>query len=167
MGKANCEIKKIIDETVDKTLKALMENGRAIQVKDKREIYKATERRLYAYPDIKDRLETNDYDLHARSADVVKYIRGGRVPFDEKMEALKSAAEASRMRDQMEVEAIEKALSIIQDDEYYDVIPARYFRNEDDIDVAENMNCDESTIRRNRGRLVRRISVRLYGADAI
>lgn len=164
MIEENLEIERIVERVV----KVMFRPNRLFQAPDQKEILKATVRRLYAYPDITARLEADAYNtIPERSRSIVGFVRGGRVPPDQKDAILEMEAIASKMRDQTEVEAIASALDAIKDDPYYDAIKARYFRQETDDIVAARIPCDERTIRRNRSRLVRRISIRLYGVDAL
>ncbi len=163
MGNEAIDIEGIIKKAVCEGLAA----GRAQREQDTREVYRATERRLYAYPDIKDRLDDNLYGEKMRSHDITKFIRGGRVTEGEKEAALDLAAEAARMRDEAEAQEIEDALAVVQNDAYYDTVSMRYFDNAPDSEIAEVCGCEERTVRRNRSRLVRRLAVRLYGADAL
>lgn len=43
----------------------------------------------------------------------------------------------------------------------------RYFKNLPDDAVADGLHCDTSTVWRNRKRLVQRMAVWLYGAEAV
>ena len=65
--------------------------------------------------------------------------------------------------DERELKRMNIALSFISDDPYYLTVEARYLRGVGDYDIAERLNCDPSTVRRNRIRLVRMLALRLYG----
>ena len=151
----NQEFEMIVEKAVLRAFKA----GNSLRIYDQKEIYKATERRLFAYPDILARLEADAYNIiPSRSRDIVGFVRGGRVPPDQKDAILEMEAVASRMRDKTEIEAVSAALDAISDDPYYETIEARYFRQKKDEEVAARIPCDERTIRRNRNRLVHRIA---------
>ena len=157
-----------IEDIIKKAVRAAYEAGKTQREQDSREVYRAMERRLYAYPDIKDRLADDLYlGGKGRSGDIVRFTRSGRIPEAEKQAALDLAAKAARARDEAEIKEIESALAVIQTDQYYETVCMRYFDNASDAEIAEFCACDERTVRRNRSRLVRRIMVRLYGAQAL
>jgi DNA-directed RNA polymerase specialized sigma24 family protein len=52
-------------------------------------------------------------------------------------------------------------------DPYYRALEGKYFEQKSDDELAEELNCDVSTVWRNRGRLVTRLAIRLYGVDAV
>jgi DNA-directed RNA polymerase specialized sigma24 family protein len=164
MEKENKDVETIIENTMMKAFKS----GRSLRELDQKEIRKATERRLFAYPDILARLEVDAYNtILYRSRDVVGFVRCGRIPQDQKDAVLEVEAIAAKMRDKTEVEAISSVLDAIKDDPYCETIEAKYFRQATDEEVATQLSCDERTVRRNRSRLLRRIAIRLYGVDAI
>lgn len=59
--------------------------------------------------------------------------------------------------------AMNIALSFISDDPYYLTVEARYLRGVGDYDIAERLNCDPSTVRRNRHPAGAVLALRLYG----
>lgn len=70
-------------------------------------------------------------------------------------------------RDQVEIDEINFALDVIKDDEYYPIIEMRYFKEMKDDEIAPHFPCDPRTIRRHKSRLVRKIAIKLYGAEAV
>ena len=56
---------------------------------------------------------------------------------------------------------------LVADDEYYPIIRMKYFEGKTDEEIAPEIPCDPSTVRRNKSRLIRRIAVKLYGAQAV
>ena len=89
-----------------------------------------------------------------------------RLSPEEIFEAVIMDMEATIAADQYEIDAMDKALSVIRDDEYYLTVTGRYLDDLPDERVAELIPCDTSTVWRNRKRLVQRLAVWLYGADA-
>jgi DNA-directed RNA polymerase specialized sigma24 family protein len=156
-----------VESVIKKAVHEAYIAGKAQGNQDSKDLYRVVERRLYAYPDIKDRIADDLYSAKMHSHDITRFIRGGRIPESEKEAALDMAALAARARDEAEAKEIEAALSAIQNDAYYEAVCMRYFDNAPDSDIAEYCACDERTVRRNRSRLVRKIAVRLYGADAL
>lgn len=62
---------------------------------------------------------------------------------------------------------IEEALKDISDDIYYDIIPMFYFHNETREYIAERFGCTETTISRNKTRLLNQLKLKLFSNDVI
>jgi hypothetical protein len=138
--------------------------------------FKATEKRLYAYPVICLKVENDRRFIEeikgngpqGYSKSVVRFSRSGmRLSADEIAEAQVMDISARIAGDEHELETIEKALGIIEGDPYAKVISHKYFDGKNDEDIAEIMCCNSSTVRRNKARLVGRLAVFLYGCEAI
>jgi DNA-directed RNA polymerase specialized sigma24 family protein len=71
------------------------------------------------------------------------------------------------MRTRQEVLRIERALEVIKDDKYYDVIPLKYWDGLDMLEIAKKFECEDKTVRRNKNRLVNKLKIMLFGADAL
>lgn len=65
------------------------------------------------------------------------------------------------------VEMIDKALKEIQDNEYYEIIPMRYFENQSREKVAEYFDVSTTTITRHQRELLERLSVLIFSDDVI
>ena len=172
LNKKHDDIEKIIQRAVQ----AGIEAGRAQAEKTVKDAYRATERRLYALPvllkkveDAKEKLqELEQHGLRKRSRDIIRFSRSGwRFSHDEILEALKLDIEASIAADEHEIETLKKALKQIENDTYYLAVKGKYLDGLSDDEIAQAISCDPSTVRRNRGRLVRILAVWLYGAEAV
>jgi len=98
----------------------------------------------------------------------VRFTAGGlRADPEEMFEAVMNDLKARMAADRQEIETMQKALPSIERDAYYHAVPARYFDGRADWEVAEELHCDDSTVRRNRARLVRIVAIRLYGVQAV
>lgn len=157
-------------------LEAIARNTARFQSMTANEAYKATERRLRALPDLQEKVEADKAQLaeyeagivRGRSKDIIRFsASGSRVSPEEKLDALKQDLAARIAADEYEIGLIENALKVIENDPYYKTVFNRYVLQENDEDIAEQIHCDASTVRRRRGQLVRRLAVRLYGVDAI
>ena len=141
--------------------------------------YKATEKRLYAIPILRERIADSSEELaeletlgiealREHSLSLVKLLRPGIRLTPEEVHAAQLAELRGRLAaDEREVRKIQIALTSIEDDPYYQAVEMKYFGNARDAQVAEKLCCDPSTVRRNRVRLVRRLALRLYGANAL
>lgn len=138
--------------------------------------FKTTEKRLYAYPVIKLKIaddrgkieDIHDYGAPTKSKSITRFQRSGvRIGTDDIAEAIIINTTADIAENELEIETIDKALSIIADDPYANIIKYKYFEEKNDEKIAELMSCDPSTVRRNKSRLVGRLAVFLYGAAAV
>lgn len=161
---------------IENIIKMAVEAGRISAERSSKDAYKATERRLYALPilrrklaDDKERLdEIKKYGPKEKSKSVTRFVKSGvRLSPEEIYDVMIMDMESTIAADQHEIETMEKALSIIQDDEYYFTVTGRYLEDLPDERVSEMIPCDTSTVWRNRKRLVQRLAVWLYGVAAI
>lgn len=168
MGKNSRDMEEII--------KLAVEAGRISAERSARDAFKATERRLYALPVLRKKLEDDrerleelkTYGPRGRSKSITRFSKSSvRLSPEEIYEAILVDMEATIASDEYEIEAMEKALAQIENDEYYETVIGRYIEDLADERVAELIPCDTTTVWRNRKRLVQRLSVWLYGAEAI
>ena len=99
---------------------------------------------------------------------MVRFHRSGqRLSYEDILDALILDTQASIAADETEIDTLKKALEQIEDDIYYPAVKGRYFEGFSDEKIAGQIHCDERTVRRHRGRLVRVVAVWLYGAEAV
>lgn len=164
------KIKQALEQTVAKIYEAGKHSGK--------EPYRATERRLRAYPVLKANIDRYKADIEdikhedfGKSKSIVLFqTHSGKTPqrdIEELREAKIFDVTLKLVRDEKEVEEVETALAYIKDYAYHDLIEMIYFKNMDHQAIEERLHCDRSTIYRNRKILVSRISEVLYGADAL
>lgn len=65
------------------------------------------------------------------------------------------------------VEIIEKALQEVSGDEYYEIIPLRYFEGKSREETAEYFDCSTTTITRHQRELLERLSVLIFSDDVV
>ena len=65
------------------------------------------------------------------------------------------------------VEVIENALKAISDDEYYEIIPMRYFENYSREKVAEYFDVSPTTVTRHQRELIEKLSILIFSDDVI
>lgn len=174
---ANQNFEKIIERTVKKAINEAVlygfEKGKTVD----KDLFCKTETRLRAYKELKDNVKKYTLDIEdlkreqpGRSKDIVRFGSAGngtRLTLEEIQEARIIGVQKKIERDQPEIDEIDFALQAISGDKYYDVVTMKYFEGKNDDEIAEVMFCDSSTVRRNKNRLVRKIMVKLYGADAV
>lgn len=168
MGKFTSEVENIIFRAV--------QAGKMSGERTAKDAFKATERRLYAIPVLMSRLDDNKerleeirkYGPRSRDKSITRFQKSGvRLTPEEIFEAVVMDMEATIAADEYEVEVMSRALDTISDDEYYQTVTGRYITNQTDEEVAALVPCDTSTVWRNRKRLVQKLAVWLYGAEAI
>jgi beta-lactamase class D len=170
--------------TLDDVIKKLnnIENN-FIQTNKKNMIdtyFHQTERLLYHYSDIKIRIddlrseirELKRGNIKSKSKSILSMRSGStRLSADEQIEELIKQKRLDLERNNFEVKRIDKALLNISDDEYYEIIKLKYFGaknvQKNDEEIAQILYCDKSTVSRNKNRLIKRLSVLLFGAEAI
>jgi hypothetical protein len=135
-----------------------------------------TEQRLYAYPIIKlkiidDIARLDDMKQHGApqySRSIIRHLKTGiRLTADEIADAQIQDLKAEIAGNELEVETVDRALLVIHGDPYAEIIKYKYFENVCDDRIGQLLYCDPSTVRRNKSRLIRRIAVFLYGAEAV
>lgn len=175
------EVLSLIDAALKNAADKAYNEGRKHRDQEIKDYYKATERRLYAYPELALNLEKHDLDIQdvrkesrviggGRSKSIVyRPVTGGSVVAgkDEILEGKIAIIESKRQRDQDEINEINYALGAIENDPDRMIIEYKYFDNMTEAEIGEKMFCDERTVRRHKSRLLRKIMIRLYGADAV
>ena len=141
--------------------------------------FRATEKRLYGYPIAKARVENfrekikeiEEGGLPGRSniprIDQVLAQKGSRLDPEEIKETILTFTSAQMQIDEREIREIDIALRLINGSHYTDIIRYKYFEEKSDEQIADLICCDDSTVRRNKNILVRRIALFLYGSAAI
>lgn len=171
------EIKSYIDEVAKKTAAAVSDAYKPLQQpQNAKAAFKNTEARLYALPVLKVKIkddkekieELRTYGTPARSKSITRFSKSStRMDPEEALEAIIKDKQACIESDQHEVDVLEEALEIIKPDPYYKSVSGRYFEGLDNEAIAESLGCDATTVWRNRQRLIKSLSVRLYGTTAI
>lgn len=166
-------IKKSIDDAAKKAAEAVIKANEEVEA-TQRNYFRDTEKLLYSYPSLKIALAQYDEELekgivlHGKSKDIIRFSPGSGVSDPDVIaEANAQSKLASIERTRAQVQRIERALETIQDDEYYDIIPLKYWDLLKNEEIAERFNCEVRTIQRNKNRLVNKLKVILFGADAL
>lgn len=167
-------INKTVDEAVKKAAEAIKKANEEVDA-EQRNYFKETEKLLYSYPALKlkvaqdeEDLQNNQMVMKRKSADIIRFSGTGYSGnlHDPEADYIESR-KASMERTKREVQRIERALETIQDDQYYDIIPMKYWDGLKLEEISERMNCDMSTVCRAKNRLVNKLKIVLFGADAL
>lgn len=169
-------INQSISKQMKKAVDAIFEAKSKVN-DGQRNYYSETERLLYAYPALKLKVAQDEEDLENgiihtganKSNDIARFSssRGMRPPEEQVHEELERSRRASMERTKLEITRIDRALETIQEDPYYQIIPLRYFDNLSADEIAERVSCDERTYFRNKSRLIKKLMIILFGADAL
>ncbi len=174
----NPEVLKIINKTVDEAVKKAAEAiKKANEEADvtQRNYFKETERLLYSLPALRlkvaqdeEDLQNNQIVMKRKSVDIIRFSGMGSSGnlHDPEADYIESR-KASMERTKREIQRIDRALETIQEDQYYEIIPMKYWDLMQPAEIAERLGCDERTFYRHRNRLVNKLKIILFGADAL
>ncbi len=167
------KIDEIIKKAVDEGIKA----GYAIKRKEISNYHRRTEKLLYSYMDLKKSIEAfkeelkelKKYGLKGKSKSIVYMPSGSRMGADDLLDAKIQDINYRIQRAEREIKRIDNALEAVKNDRWYIIIELKYFKNMCDEEISEIdiIKCDPSTVRRHKNRLVSKIAIRLFGADAL
>lgn len=140
-------IRKATEKEVKKCIDAIIKANKESEAKQCY-YFQETERLLYNLPSLKHKLAQDEKDLNK---DLV-------VP-PEKTRDMEWT--------KREIQRIERALKTIQNDEYYDIIPLKYWDLVQAAVIAEALHINERTFYRHKNHLINKLKVVLFGADAL
>lgn len=135
----------------EKAIAKAVDTGRVLGLKTVRDAYKATERRLYAYPiitqkildDIEQLEELRENGPRSISKSIVRFqASGSRLTKEEIVDGLILDFEAKIAANEHEIEQLDQALALIREDSYYRAVSGRYFDQLTDAEIAEEIPCD-------------------------
>ncbi|NRT90920.1 hypothetical protein [Clostridium beijerinckii] len=187
MGKVNNSLKKEkntpmnVNKTIEKTA---METAKAIvaelrvqnMIKKELSYYKKVELLLYNYENLKDAIKQKDeeirhierYGLPQASGSIVVYqTSGGGISPEDRYLQLIDKYKVEKIETQRDLTRIENALDKIREDKYFDIIQFKYLnlqkdKLETDERIAEKLDKDQSTVTRNRKRLMNKLITILF-----
>ncbi|MPN18338.1 hypothetical protein SDC9_165698 [bioreactor metagenome] len=174
-------IKQIIDETIKYTTEAVvaeLKKARMLKSLDKTS-FQRTEQLLYNYKNfqkaIDDKWEQIEMIQQAgikkKSKDITSWTSGSKYS-DVKTDMEQAEDQIRKLEAIIEktteyVEKIDWALEKIKNDPYFPLIRMKYIEGKSRENIAEYLNCDESTITRNKNRLINVIKIYLFSDDAM
>lgn len=175
------ELEQIINLVVKNTIKVLEDkNLLKPQSANEKTAYQKTEQLLYNYrgfcrivEESKQEIEDlRKYGVPGTCGGVKEYVNKGGMPQglvldDERVEAAIAQVERSVSEVVRVLALIDKCLKTLQRDPYYEVIKLRYFDGRTQEDIAIDFKCDQTTISRNRARLVKELSLKLFPNEYI
>lgn len=110
--------------------------------------------------------------MEANAIDVVENVLGDRTAYEKTVYLLKyykdlMTGQQINEKYRSVLSLMDKVIELIQDDEYADIIKMLYVKGYTYEETADRLGMDKKTVYRQRRRLVKRISVILYGDRAL
>lgn len=143
--------------------------------KPEKSAYQKTEQLLYNYNGFKkivqERMDEiadiRKYGVPQKCGAVGERVQGGNVQKgivlpEESVEAAVRNVEASVQGTVQAIALIDKCMGALKNDPYYKVLEMRYFDGRTLEDIGVYLKCDHTTISRNKSRLVKELSMRLF-----
>ena len=181
---ADKETKKLIVTTIDEVFKKMnsinwIDRHRLMQ----EEAFKNTETLLYSYNALKAHLENEDEYLEmafkGKSKSITSYTKNSFTSQTD--DEIMASRLDSYNRSKSDIQRIETALKTIKNEKGYKVIETRYFMKSPEGDtytweeIAELLagtdgfseNLNEKTVRTIKNQLIKKMSVLIFGSDAL
>lgn len=170
------EFEKVINATIDRVITGTIEDIKAdnIHAIDPKSIYSKTESVLYNLPYLKEAVlnrreqirEIEKYGVPMASKSFTVFTRNsGYVNTandyerkENKLEQLRGLIKELEKR----IAQIEAAVDIVRDDPHFPIIKMRYFEKKTYVQIAECLNCDESTVKRHKNKMLESIRFALF-----
>ena len=184
------ELAEIISKSVVTALKESGLVGKADKVvqvqaaqprKQEKTAYQKTEQLLFAYNGFKRIVAEKQQEI----ADLRRYgvpqksaMAGGErvqtsrtnvgivLPEDAVEDAVR-IVEASVQDTMQAIALIDKCMTAMKNDQYYEILPMRYFEGRTHEDIGLYFGVDHTTISRNKSRLVKELSMRLFPDEVV
>lgn len=169
------QTQELIESTVEATvikLSGITVLDRMKAIKD--ETFKNTEKLLYNYNALKEHVkdEIGYFNMlyKSTSGSIVRYSKSKIIANEDEMIKFR---EESLRRSRSDLERIEKALSKVKRKKEYQVIELKYFSKKENgdsytfEDIAEELGLTEKTVRTWKNKLIKEMSVYIFGSDAI
>lgn len=147
--------------------------------KTEKTAYQKTEQLLYNYNGFKRVVEERLQEIEdlkkygiPRSSAVTEYVQKGGIPKgivleEESVEGAIANVQRSVETTVEAISLIDKAMDSLKTDPYFDILRMRYFEGRTQEDIAEHLGCSQVTVSKNKNRLVRELSMRLFPNQAI
>ena len=169
------QLELITKKTTESVFEVLRKNG--FEIKEKKTVFQKTEQLLYLIPQLKEAIDHNK----ERIKDLKKYgiSKGGSAvhvvpqttPLREDVsDKIKREIENLQQRNYIinsQIKWVNGILNTIRSDKFFEIIELKYYNGKTHEEIAEYFNCDESTVRRNKNRLINRIKTLLFPSDSV
>lgn len=187
MAITKAEMLEISELVAQSVVKALIDNGlvgasanRKTKQSEK-SAYQKTEQLLYNYNGFKKIVaekqleieELRKYGVPDKSLSIVEYtpngggVVQGTVLRDEAVESAVQKINCAVQRTVQVIAMIDRGMAALANDPYYKVLEMRYFEGRTHEEIGFQLNCDQSTISRNKSRLVKELALRLFPDEVV
>jgi RNA polymerase sigma factor (sigma-70 family) len=174
------EVKHLTDaQLIEKTINATIHKINNITMIDrvkilKEDTFKNTEKLLYNYYTLKEHVTDEDgyYGMMDKrgSGSIIRYSKSKAITNDDEMQRCR---EESYLRSKNDLSRLDKALSKVRNKKEFKVIDLRYLQKNEYgetytfEEIAEILEKDEKTVRVWKNKIIKEISIYLFGSDAI
>lgn len=182
MGKGNDkDYKKYIEDTaIEAAKQVVFEFQKKGLLKDqKQSAFQKTEILLYNYNNFKEAVkdkqlqikEIKSHGLKQRSKSITSFSAGSGY-FDDKDCETAQAEKINHLTDSIKltknlISTIDKGLTKLHEDEYYKIIPLKYFEGMKLEDIADQLDVDVSTVSRNKSRLINVLKIYYFSDEVV
>ena len=171
------DLENIIKDVVNATLKSLgmLDSKAPKQEKTEKTAYQKTEQLLYNYNGFRKIVAEREqeiadlrmYGVPKKGSAVVQYGGNtgtvhGIVLEEERVEAAVHNVQATVQGTIDAIALIDKHMAALNKDPYYDILVMRYLEGRTQEDIALTLKCSQVTVSKNKARLVKELSMRLF-----
>lgn len=172
----NIDIQEIVSLAVNETIKLLEEKHLLKSPNEKKTAYAKTEQLLYNYRGfrriVQERLQEIEdlkkFGVPGKSKSIVEYTPHGSgsaqgiVLGEESVQDAIASVQASVQSTVQVISKIDRCMAQLRNDPYYCILEMRYFEGRTQEDIALELKCAQQTVSKNKNRLVRELSMRLF-----
>lgn len=165
----------IIKTTTENVFDILKKNG--FEIKESKSTFQKTEQLLYLMPNLKKAITYNKNKINdlkkfgiIHNKKAVHIIPETLPVKQDEDEIIQKEIFKLQQRNHIidsQIRWVNKVLSSLASDKYYDLIKLKYFENKTHEEIAEIFMCDTKTIGRNKNRLINSLKVLLFPNDSI
>lgn len=169
------EIAELAELIAQAVVKALGSKTPSANHKMEKTAYQRTEQLLFNYMGFKRIVkekeleieELRKYGVPQKCGAGGERVQNGNLPHGIVLEeeSVESAVRSVQRSVEMTVHTIaliDKCMAALKTDPYYSILEMRYFEGRTQEDIAATFNCNQATIARNKSRLVKELSMRLF-----
>ena len=148
-------------------------------VKSEKTTYQKTEQLLYNYNGFKRIIQERELEIEEvlkygvpQNNSVKEFVGRGGMPSgirleEETVEAYVANVQRSVADTVQAIALIDKCMDGLKNDPYYEILPMRYFEGRTQEDIADYYGVSQVSISKNKNRLVKELSIRLFPNQSI
>lgn len=168
------EIAELAELIAQAVVKALENKTPSANHKTEKTAYQRTEQLLFNYMGFKRIVKEKELEIEElrkygvpKNCAVTEFVQKGGMPQgivleEETVEAAVRTVQRSVEMTVQTIALIDKCMAALKTDPYYSILEMRYFEGRTQEDIAATFNCNQATIARNKSRLVKELSMRLF-----